>query len=448
MFWIISALLVLIAFAFFLPPMLRKQQSDGGARRSQNILIANEQLSELEQNFEKGEVSQEEYQNTRDELELTLFSDVADDDSHLADNSTKAPVLSIIAVILFIPLLSVWLYKELGNSVYTTSFDSKKIAAEVNKNMAVPRNPDGTPDIDTMVIGLQKKLEANPKNAEGWYMLGRSYMVLRRYSDATNAYEKAYQLMPESVDVMLSLADSIAMQNKGGVSGKSVELINKALEVDPNNLTALWLGGMAARQKKDYVVAIQRWSKVLDIIKDSSERQEVISLIKEAEKQLTPEQHQVVKTELASLIAPKKVLNKTPNKKVETQAPTKAVAVETKQPSTTEKSITVSVSLSDTFKDKVSPTDVVFVYAKAMSGPPMPLAAAKIQVKDLPVDIILNDSMAMMPSMKLSAHSEVVIGARVSKSGQPVSKAGDLYAEKRSVKIMSKVDLVINEVKN
>jgi len=448
MFWIISALLVLIAFAFFLPPMLRKQQSDGGARRSQNILIANEQLSELEQNFEKGEVSQEEYQNTRDELELTLFSDVADDDSHLADNSTKAPVLSIIAVILFIPLLSVWLYKELGNSVYTTSFDSKKIAAEVNKNMAVPRNPDGTPDIDTMVIGLQKKLEANPKNAEGWYMLGRSYMVLRRYSDATNAYEKAYQLMPESVDVMLSLADSIAMQNKGGVSGKSVELINKALEVDPNNLTALWLGGMAARQKKDYVVAIQRWSKVLDIIKDSSERQEVISLIKEAEKQLTPEQHQVVKTELASLISPKKVLNKTPNKKVETQAPTKAVAVETKQPSTTEKSITVSVSLSDTFKDKVSPTDVVFVYAKAMSGPPMPLAAAKIQVKDLPVDIILNDSMAMMPSMKLSAHSEVVIGARVSKSGQPVSKAGDLYAEKRSVKIMSKVDLVINEVKN
>ena len=442
MFWIISALLILISFAFFLPPMLRKQHSDGGARRSQNILIANEQLAELENNFERGDVAQEEYQNTRNELELTLFSDVADDDSHLDDKSTKAPILSIIAVLVFIPLLSVWLYQELGNPVYTTSFDSKKIAAEVNKKMPVPRNADGTPDIDTMVIGLQKKLEANPKNAKGWYMLGRSYMVLKRYADATKAYEKTYQLKPKSVDVMLSLADSLAMQNKGDVSGRSVELINKALEIDPDNLTALWLGGMAARQKEEHVVAIQRWSKVLGIVKDPSERQEVISLIKEAEKQLSPEQRQVVKTELASLTTPKVA----PKKTEVLQTPAKTIA-DTKKAATTEKSITVSVSLSDAFKDKVTPTDVVFVYAKAMSGPPMPLAAAKIQVKDLPVEIILNDSMAMMPSMKLSAYSEVVIGARVSKSGQPVSKAGDLYAEKRSVQIMSKVDLIINEVK-
>lgn len=437
MFWIISALLILVAFAFFLPSMLRKQHSDGDARRSQNILIANEQLAELKKSFERNELSQEEYQNTRDELELTLFSDVADEDINSVDNTRKAPVLSIIIIVLFIPALSVLLYQKLGSPVYTTGFDSKAIAAELNKRNAIPRNADGTPDIDTMVLGLQKKLESDPDNPKGWYMLGRSYMVLKRYPEAVKAYERVYKLMPDSVEVMLSLADSLAMENKGDISGRPVELINQALEKDPNNLTALWLGGMAARQKKEYVNAIHRWTKVLNIIKDPGERQEVISLIKEAEQQLSPEQRQLVKADLESIATATTTTTALPAK----------TNGETKTATSGKESITVTVSLSDDFKDKVKPTDIVFVYAKAMSGPPMPLAAAKIQVKDLPVEIVLNDSMAMIPTMKLSAHTEVVVGARVSKSGQPVSQSGDLYTEKRSIKLSSKVSLLIDQIK-
>ena len=299
-----------------------------------------------------------------------------------------------------------------------------------------------------MVLGLQKKLEAEPNNPKGWYMLGRSYMVMKRYPEAVKAYEQAYKLKPESVDVMLSLADSLAMANKGDISGRPVELINKALKANPQNLTALWLGGMASRQKKEYITAIQRWSKVLGIVKDPAERKEVIELIKEAETQLTPEQRQTVKSELAAIALPPSPSSPKPKiAEVKKAAPSKAVVEEKTPSAATVKSITVNVSLSDQFKDKVNPTDFVFVYAKAMSGPPMPLAAAKIQVKDLPVEIVLNDSMAMMPTMKLSAYSEVVVGARVSKSGQPVSQSGDLYAEKRSIKLSSKVDLLINQIK-
>jgi len=436
MFWIISALLILIAFAFIMPALLRKHRSEGDTRRQQNILIANEQLAELEQSFEKSEISLEEYQNTRDELELTLFSDVNNDDADIINASnatTKTPIVSILAIALFIPALSVLLYQKLGTPVYTTGFDSKEIAAEENKKNGVPRNADGTPDIDTMIIGLQKKLESEPDNPKGWYMLGRSYMVLKRFPEAVKAYERAYKQMPESVDIMLSLADSLAMQSQGDISGRPVELINKALKTDPNNLTALWLGGMAARQKKDYVTAIQRWTKVLGIIKDPTERKEVADLIKEAGSQLTPEQRETVKTELASLSTSAiATANKT---------------AKTKAPANSGQSITVSVSLSEKFKDKVSPTDIVFVYAKAMSGPPMPLAAAKIQVKDLPSKIILNDAMAMMPSMKLSGHTEVVVGARVSKSGEPVSQSGDFFIEKRAVKLGDTTSLEISNIK-
>ncbi len=432
MFWIISAVLILIAFAFILPSMLRKQHSDGDARRAQNILIANEQLADLEQQFEKGDIDQETYQNSRDELELTLFSDVKDSDTQAFSDGTdgnKIPLISIIAILLFIPALSILLYQKLGNPVYTTGFDSKAIAANLSKT-AVPRKADGTPDIDRMVAGLEKKLEAEPDNAKGWYMLGRSYMVLKRFPDAVRAYENAYKQMPDSVDIMLSLADSLAMKNGGNISGRPIELVNKALKIDPENLTALWLGGMAARQNKDYVTAIQRWTKVMGIIKDPAERKEVRSLIVEAESLLSPEQRDRVKNALAS-IAP------VADKKTEI----------TNQSAMTGASITVSVSLSDAFKDKVKPTDLVFIYAKAMSGPPMPLAAAKMQVKDLPVKVVLNDSMAMIPSMKLSGHAEVVVGARVSKSGRPISQPGDLYAEKRGVKLGSQLDVKIDQVK-
>jgi len=443
MFWIISALLILIALAILIPPMLRKHESDDDARRIQNIQIANEQLAELEKSFEDGELSHDEYQNARNELELTLFTDAKDDDTHLKQ-AAKAPVLSIIAIVLFIPLLSVLLYQKLGNKVYTTGFDSKAIAAENQKNV-VPRNADGTPDIDRMVAGLQKKLEAQPNNPKGWYMLGRSYMVLKRFPEAVKAYEKAYKLMPDSAEVMLSLADSLAMQNNGSISGRPVELINKALKIEPDNLTALWLGGMASRQKKDYVSAIQRWSKVMKLLKDPGERQEVRGLIKEAESKLNPEQRKLVQSQLDSLDATDNT-SKATTPQIASQNNTAKNSSDTSV-ADPNKAVTVNVSLSDDFKDKVKPTDYVFVYAKAMSGPPMPLAAAKIQVKDLPAKIVLNDSMAMMPQMKISAHSEVVVGARISKSGQPIAQSGDFYTEKRAIKLGDKVNLEIDTIK-
>ncbi|MCF6190785.1 MAG: cytochrome c [Cocleimonas sp.] len=108
--------------------------------------------------------------------------------------------------------------------------------------------------------------------------------------------------------------------------------------------------------------------------------------------------------------------------------------------------ITVSISLSDKLKSQASSTDLVFIYAKAMSGPPMPLAVVKKQVKDLPIEIVLNDEMAMMPNLKLSGFSEIKVGARISKSGQPIARNGDLFSEKASIKVGDKVSIEIDTV--
>lgn len=418
MFWIINAILILIAIAFVLPILLRKSDILQDSTRDQNIFIAKEQLEDLETRFERGEIDQEVYQSNRDEIEQSLFSDVEGVDSVAQQGSSKPSLVGSILIVLLIPVIAVSVYLKVGNPNFTKDLDSKQAAAAALKDR-VPRNADGTPDIDTMVTRLQEKMEKNPNNAKGWYMLGRSYMVLKRYPEATKSFESSLKIKPDSAEIMLALADSLAMMNQGDITGRPGELVNKALKLEPDNLTALWLGGMAARQQGKYTVAVERWNKVLAQITDPNEKKEVSSLISEAISQLPENQ----------------------------QAKLRAASVETeiKKP-TSGKGIKLSISLSDKMIDKVSPTDFVFVYAKAMSGPPMPLAAAKIQVKDLPTEITLTDEMAMMPSMKLSSFPEVVVGARVSKSGQPISKNGDLYTEKRSIKIGMKVTLVIDSV--
>ncbi len=422
MFWIIIAILILIAIAFVLPSLLKKQSNLQDGRREQNIFIANEQLRDLENRFEQSEVSSEDYQATRDELEQSLLSDTTDSDEHLLKGGSKSSWLSTLFIVLLIPAIAITVYNNVGNPFYTKELESKKAMAQV------PKNADGTPDIDTMVSSLQKKLEAEPNNAKGWSMLGRSYMVLERYSDAVKAYERALKVKPNSANIMLSLADSMAMQSKGEIAGRPVELINKALEIEPDNRTGLWLGGMAASQQKNFPLAIKRWQKVLLQVDSPSDREEVNSLITNAMSQLTDEQ------------------KKTLNLSTTTNAPKENVKNVSKDTANNGKGITVTISLSEAMQSQANPTDLVFVYAKAMSGPPMPLAAAKIQVKDLPATIVLNDSMAMMPSLKLSAFSEVIVGARVSKSGQPISQNGDLYTEKKSIKAGQKIDLNIDSV--
>ena len=413
MFWIISAIFILTALAFILPTMLRKRTHVSGGQREQNIFIANEQLKDLEERFEKGEIESEDYQSVRDELEQSLFSDIEDNDiGVLGDGGGKSSLLSTIFIALLIPAIAIPVYLKVGNLSFTTMLNSKAAAKQATDKL-VPRNADGTPDIEKMIVGLQKKMEEDPDNFTGWTMLGRSYMVLNQYPEAVKSYERALKLKPKSVNVLLAVADSLAMASNGEIVGRPVALINKALELEPNNLTALWLGGMAARQQQDHVLAITRWEKVLVLANNPSEREEVKSLITEAMSQLTPEQ----KDKIGAI---------------------KEVA--------TTSGITVTVSLSKEFKAQAKPTDLVFIYAKAMSGPPMPLAAVRKQVKDLPLEIELNDTMAMMPSLKLSDFTEVIIGARISKSGQPIAQNGDLFSEKSSIKAGDKVSLKINSV--
>ncbi len=426
MFWIISAILTIIALAFILPALFRRDDVQD-ATREQNISIAKEQLADLELRFEQAEIEEENYQQIRDELELALFDDLKKSDTEFASNNSNKKSFKIIdtlPILLLVPLIAVPVYLNLGNLNFTKQFDSKKAAVEVAK-ASMPLNADGTPDIEKITANLKAEMQNNPTDPKGWYMLGRSYMLLKRFPEAAESFDKSLSLRPDLAETMLSLADALSMDNKGQLIGRPRELVNKALTIEPENMTALWLSGMAASQENDYLEAITQWQKVLPFLGNRPDEIAAVNgLIAEAKSRLNSDQKTALTTANKQTLEINKS-NNAENKDIE---------------------IKVNISLSDSLKAQASPDDFVFIYAKAMNGPPMPLAAVRKQVKELPLDVVLNDDMAMMAGLKLSSFKDVAVGARVSKTGQPIPQNGDLFIEKTGIKLGDSISLEINEI--
>ncbi len=286
------------------------------------------------------------------------------------------------------------------------------------------QNAPLAPEHVEMIKALSARLEQNPNDGKGWAMLARSYAVMGRYNEALLAYEKAANLIKTDPVLLVDYADVLALVNGKNLQGKPLELIQSALVIDPTNIKGLNLIGTAAFQAGDYTHAVGYWEKLLQLLPpDSPNAKQINTSIANARAQ-----------EMGKGEAGKR-------------PPQPLPAQGEEQPATSGAQISGVVSLNPALAGKVSPTDTVFVFAKAVSGPPMPLAVIRAQVKDLPQKFILNDSMAMMPAMKLSNFKEVMISAKISKSGNATPQSGDLRGEVASVKVgTDNVQLVIDKI--
>jgi cytochrome c-type biogenesis protein CcmH len=251
--------------------------------------------------------------------------------------------------------------------------------------------------VEAMVERLSARLRENPDDVNGWKLLGRSYGVMGRYAEATDAYAKAAMRAPRDAQLLADLADVLAMARGQSLQGEPEQLALRALEIEPGNLKALALAGSAAFERKDYAAAAKQWERMLAHVEPNSEDARAI-------------QQNVA--EARSLAG-------------EPAKPEEARKSESKQ-AQAKPGLRGTVSLSPKLKDQASPDDTVFVFARATEGPPMPLAVARVRVRDLPYRFALDDSMAMSPALKLSAFPKVVVAARVSKSGTATAQPGDL----------------------
>jgi len=274
-----------------------------------------------------------------------------------------------------------------------------------------------SPEHAALINSLSERLEQNPNDGKGWAMLARSYAVLGEYKEALPAYEKAVNLIPNDPVLLVDYAEILAAANGKNLQGKPSEIIKSALLIDPNNVKGLNLIGIASYQAGDYTHAVSYWEKLLTLLPPDSPNAKKIN---------------------ASIAAAR-------NQEVSNGAQQQPVQG-MKQPAAGGSEIGVVVKLSPALAGKVSPTDTLFVFARAVSGPPVPIAVIRAQAKDLPKKFVLDDSMAMMPTMKLSNFREVSVAAKISKSGSATQQSGDLRGEISSVKVgADNVQLIIDK---
>jgi len=263
----------------------------------------------------------------------------------------------------------------------------------------------GAEQFAAAVERLAEKLKEQPDNAEGWAMLARSYVQLGRFPDAVPAFQKAVSLAGNDARLLADYADALAVKNNRVLDGEPTQLIERALKIEPDNLKALALAGTAAYNRKDYAAAVKHWERMAQVAPpDSPWRDQLMSSIAEAR-------------QLGGLggAAPAK------------PAPAPATAQAANPPAATgAASVRGTVRLAPALAAQAKPDDTVFIVARAAEGPRIPLAVLRKQVKDLPFDFTLDDSLAMQPAMRISAFPRIVVDARVSKSGQAQPAAGDL----------------------
>lgn len=271
-FWLVCAVMILIALAFVLPPLLQRDgKSNAGEVKEANVAVYRDQLRELDSDLRNGIISQEQYDQDREEIERRLLQDLSQ--SPVSGTPSKARADRNLAYLLgvVLPLVAVAFYLPLANQNGRAKAQS---AVEPPPEAAAP-NPSGPMTeqaIGANVEKLAKRLEQNPNDAKGWTMLARSYSQMQRYKDAAEAYEHATTLVSNDADLWADYAFAVSMINGKEMQGKPTEFINKALAIDSQNRKALILAGDAAFALKNYDQAIEYWEKLLKTLPANSEQ--------------------------------------------------------------------------------------------------------------------------------------------------------------------------------
>ncbi len=392
-FLIPALLLLILVLVLLLRPFFFPAKESATSRRQMNAAIYREELDKLEADRLSGAVDATSYEQTHAEMRQRLFQDTDEADDLAVLGSPKR---TIIGICIFVVLLSTGFYFFLG--------DASRIA---EKNAEQPMTQAS---VEKMVAEFAAKMEKEPDNLKGWAMLARSYRILGRNAEAEKAYARAGSFVDADPQLLADYADVLAANANGNFSGKPLQLINKALALDPNNLLALWLSGTAAFNTQNYKAAVQSWEKLAKQLPvDSDEARAIAASIAEARS----------KGGLAPAAAP--VISN--------------------------QSVSGQVDVVPELKAKIQPGDVLMVIARK-PGERMPVAVLKTAVSAFPMSFVLNDALAMSPNALISQLPEVLLEVRISKTGMAMPEAGDLISKPQTIKVgTTNARLMVDQVR-
>jgi len=396
-FWSLAAVMMMVALLFILPPLLRNRELTAVSRDELNTEVIKTQLAELDTDLAAGKLDEAQYGAARNDLEQELLYDLAR--TGPAPREARSGRWATLLIIPALPLCAVLLYQYLGSEELIDRLQQARSSQSPPAQQQAP----SADSIEAMVAKLAERLQQQPDDLKGWVILARSYSIMKHYSEATVAYENVLRLGGENADLLTDYADAMVMANGGMFTDEAGALLTRALELDPGNVKGLWLAGHWKNQSGAQAEALEYWQRAAVKLPADSEDAAIIA------QQISKLQGQLgIDAGSAPAVA------------TADPGPT-AVA-----DSARSASLSVHVTLAPDLAAAAAAEDTVFIFARATQGPRMPLAIVRKQVKDLPVTVTLDDSMAMTPQMVLSKFDQVTLGARISKSGGAMPVSGDL----------------------
>lgn len=424
LFAVAAGLLVIVALAWLIVPLMRAGGAREVERGASNVAILRDQLAELDADLRAGTLSQAQFDQAREELERRVLEEAAQE-SRPAPAARGGP-WTAVALAVTIPIAAGLLYLQLG---------SPDAFRPQQTGRGDPGHQFSQEEIDGLIAKLEARLKANP-NPEGFLILARTYYALQRFPEAVAAFERVGEEGLRDPDYLADYADALAVVQGGKLAGKPLELVKRALALDPNHLKALALAGSEAFARKDYKTAVAYWERVRAAAPaDSPFAQSIVASIDEA-RQLGG-----LGSAAPPAAAPKAPVASAPHPPLPATAPAAPTAAASGA------RVAGVVTLAPALAAKADPNDTVFVFARAAEGPRIPLAIVKRQVKDLPLEFNLDDTQAMAPGMALSNFADVVVGARVSKTANATPQAGDLEGLSKTVRVgATDVAVVIDKV--
>lgn len=398
-FYLWGGALVAAALALLLRPWWRQDRRGASAdsQTALNVAIHRDRLAEIERDHLNGTLAAGDLAEAREELQRQVLEDTVAADTLTAGNDRRVG----IALAVMLPAIAVGLYLLLGTpaAILPAAERSQKVAA----------------DMEQLAQRLAQKLEQSPDNPEGWAMLARSYKSLGRWDEAERAFGRIGPSLDNSAELLAEYAEMLVERDRG-FTERSRALIRKALALDPRNMLTLFLGGGEAFEGGRYAEAAALWERLLPQLEPGGEDARMIEASIASARERSGSR--------GPAAAPRGDAPPTA-RKAQDSAKTPAGAAAS--------AVSGRVELSPALKDKSSPDDVVFIFARAVDGPRMPLAARRTRVAELPLDFVLDDSQAVMPGATLSSAQQLRVEVRVSKSGQAAPGAGDLTGRSEAV---------------
>lgn len=397
-FWILATLLSLVVALLVLWPLWRAPRRDEQTLLMLNRRVYQERFEELTRDHDEGRIDASTFADLQIELQRNLLTLDVPTETRPAAGSWRMPlVLALLAstgAVMFYagtqysPDIADWWALQKRIAPVAERIIAGKLPTEAEQNaFSLPQ----------IIQGLQHQLQKNPAQPEGWFTLGVAYAQAEVMPQALVAFERAWRLKPDDSRYALTYAQARLFSNQGQLDDMSRELLQAVVQREPNHEGALLLLGLGAYRSDDFVVAVP-----------------VLEQLQRVRDQRLPGDNSAAMQEVRRALS---------DARQQLQASAEGKATDKKVPL-----LRVTVQVDKSLADKFSPDDTVYVFARALQGPPMPLAVVRKSARELPLTVVLDDAQSMMPNRLLSSVSEIVVEARISRHGSPEKRSGDLDA--------------------